>query len=65
MGSAAAASGHLATRRTELLRTPTQMKRTGVMPIVARYKDAANKGLHAKAPPAVINELAERKIIER
>ena len=41
------------------------MKRTDVMPIVARYKDAANKGLHAKAPPAVMNELAERKIIER
>jgi hypothetical protein len=63
-----AKSGHVATRRADGVNTPIQMRRTDVAPIIARYKDAANekstRGM-LKLPTTVINELAEREIIER
>jgi transposase len=63
-----AKSGQVAARRGDGSGTPVQMKRTDVMPIVARYKDAASEKVTRgmlRLPSEVINELAERKVIER
>jgi transposase len=64
-----AESGLLETRRSqEARKSPVQMNRMEVMPIVAHYKDAISERsalAMLRVSPAAMIELAERKIIDR